>query len=81
MIGGDQLVLDFTAGRCEHGDCGKPRTHRAVGAWVRGSGDAPETGVATRECCVTHANYYAQAWCTWRLYPASRDVAWIERIG
>lgn len=77
----EQLGLDLNAGLCHYGDprgvlCTAPATHAAVVHWYRGD----DEGIARRECCRSHADYYASAWaygpCLLSL--TDRDVAWIE---
>lgn len=79
-----QLALDLAADVCQAGDCGRPRTHRAVSDWVRGAPGEETRGRAASECCLDHANYYACAWVALALppwsYPGVRDVAWIEPL-
>ena len=72
-----QLDLFAIQGGCGYPGCAAPATHGARCSWVRGGHEQPvTTGVASRDCCLPHANYFASAWTP--MYPASRDVAWID---
>lgn len=77
----DQLVLELADDQaCRYGlrpagappACTQPATHAAC--WEL-DGDSGRIA-----CCLAHANYYAEAWCSWWYAPASRAVAWLEVI-
>lgn len=76
----DQLDLFTDQSACTYPGCGEPATHGARCTWVRGGNDPGvpvTTGLASRNCCRWHANYFATAWAG-LLWPGSRDVTWIE---
>lgn len=75
----DQLTLTLDAGDlCRYGlplsgarrACSRPATHAAV--WRK------DGATGRVECCLTHANYYATAWCDWWWLPNSTATVWME---
>lgn len=82
----DGLVED----RCNYGQpdpgagtrpCYEAATHRAhwyIPPTYPDGTPNPRAGAGSIACCLTHANYYAEAWCP--LYPSQSDAAWIEPL-
>lgn len=79
------LFAGVDDGLCQYGQpkpgtprpCIRPATHAAVWQIPEPS---PRAGTGRISCCLDHANYYAEAWCTWWWLKSSTDTAWLERI-
>lgn len=77
----DQLGFDFTPAVCSVDSCDAPRTHAACGEIGPLNFDGTPNvrqGSARVECCLWHANYFANAWCPY--YPFEMGSAWLETL-
>lgn len=84
------LLAGVDSGLCQYGTpklgekrpCNEPATHRACwfvpATYVDGTPN-PRAGTGGIDCCLSHANYYATAWCPLNpLVTIAPDAAWIE---
>lgn len=74
-------AADLDAGTCESPTCDRPATHAARFEHFESKEDGwtPAGAVITyggMRCCLTHANYYAEAWLP--IYPGQFGAAWID---